>query len=126
MSTGSRPKEQIAACPICVLPRKPQPPGTSDAKPAAGHDRRALPRPGFSYRYVKFLWFERDFCPGEESAVEDVCEVAFERAACFAGGLAFGELSGEIGLGLGVVALLDDRDAVQRGVELAVAACRSP
>lgn len=33
MSTGSKPKEQIAACPICVLPRKPQPPGPTTLNP---------------------------------------------------------------------------------------------
>jgi hypothetical protein len=60
--------------------------------------------------------------PGGELAVEDVGEVAFEGAAGFSWGLAFAELAGEEGFGLGVVALLDDRDAVERGVELAVAA----
>jgi hypothetical protein len=48
--------------------------------------------------------------------------VALEGAACFAGGLAFGDLAVEEGLGGWVVALLDDGDAVERGVELAVAA----
>lgn len=38
MSTGSQPKEQIAACPLCVLPRKPQRPIPSDAKHTTGHD----------------------------------------------------------------------------------------
>src|SRR4051794_41193646 len=60
--------------------------------------------------------------PGVEASVDDVGEVAFERAAGFAGCLAFVELSGEERLGGGVVALLDDGDAVERGVELAVAA----
>jgi hypothetical protein len=60
--------------------------------------------------------------PGVERAVEDVGEVAFEGASCFAGGLAFGGLAGEEGFGLGVVSLLDDGDAVERGVELSVAA----
>ena len=64
--------------------------------------------------------------PGEEAAVDDVGEVAFERAAGFAWGLAFADLAGEEGLGVGVVALLDDRDAVERGVELAVAAAVQP
>jgi len=45
MSTGSQPKEQIAACPICVLPRKPHASGTNDAKPAAGHDRAGASAP---------------------------------------------------------------------------------
>jgi hypothetical protein len=43
-------------------------------------------------------------------------------ASGFAWGFAFGDLLGEVGLGLGVVALVDDGDAVERGVELAVAA----
>ena len=62
------------------------------------------------------------FCPGVEASVDDVGEVAFERAACFARGLAFGDLAGEVGAGWWVVAGLDDRDAVEGGVELAVAA----
>jgi hypothetical protein len=57
-----------------------------------------------------------------EASVEDVGEVAFEGSAGFSGGFAFSDFASEIGLGLGVVALLDDRDAVERGVELAVAA----
>ena len=48
--------------------------------------------------------------------------MAFEGAAGFARGLAFADLAGEEGFGLGVVALLDERDAVEGGVELAVAA----
>ena len=60
--------------------------------------------------------------PVEEAAVEDVGEVALEGTAGFAGGLAFGDLFGEVGLGGGVVALLDDGDAVEGGVELSVAA----
>jgi hypothetical protein len=60
--------------------------------------------------------------PGVKAAVEDVGEMAFERAAGFSGCFAFGELAAEEGLGGWVVALLDDRDAVERGVELAVAA----
>jgi hypothetical protein len=60
--------------------------------------------------------------PGVEAAVEDVGEVPFERSSGFAGGFAFGGFAGEVGLGGGVVALLDDRDAVEGGVELAVAA----
>src|SRR4051794_41784609 len=60
--------------------------------------------------------------PGEEAAVEDVGEVALEGAAGFSGGFAFGDLAGEEGFGGGVVALLDDGDAGERGVELSVAA----
>ena len=75
---------------------------------------------GFSY--VKWIHRGCGVGPGEEAAVDDVGEVAFEGAAGFAWGLAFADLAGEEGLGVGVVALLDDRDAVERGVELAVAA----
>jgi hypothetical protein len=49
-------------------------------------------------------------------AVEDVEGAAASR------GVLLSASFGEVGLGLGVVALLDDGDAVQRGVELAVAA----
>jgi hypothetical protein len=62
------------------------------------------------------------FGPGVEAAVEDVGEVALEGSAGFSCCLSFGDLAGEIGLGVGVVALLDDGDAVERGVELSVAA----
>ena len=48
--------------------------------------------------------------------------MALEGAAGFSWGLAFAELAFQECLGLGVVALLDDGDAVERGVELAVAA----
>jgi hypothetical protein len=48
--------------------------------------------------------------------------VALERAAGFAWRLAFGDLALQEGLGVGVVSLLDDGDAVERGVELSVAA----
>jgi hypothetical protein len=47
-----------------------------------------------------------------QAAVDDVGEVALERAAGFAGGLAFGSLACEEGLGVGVDAGLDDGDAV--------------
>src|SRR5262245_43505346 len=62
------------------------------------------------------------FGPGVEAAVDEVCEVAFEGAAGFAWCFAFGDLAGEIGARGWVVAGLDDRDAVERSVELAVAA----
>src|SRR5687767_6796985 len=60
--------------------------------------------------------------PGEQASVDDVCEVALEGAAGFAWGLALPELAGQESFGVGVVALLDDRDAVERGVKLSVAA----
>jgi hypothetical protein len=48
--------------------------------------------------------------------------VALEGSAGFSGCLAFGDLAREVGLGLGMMALLDDGYAVERGVELSVAA----
>ena len=60
--------------------------------------------------------------PGVEVSVEDVGEVAFEGAAGFSWCLAFGRFAGEEGFGVGVVSSLDDGDAVERGVELSVAA----
>src|SRR3954447_22580564 len=62
------------------------------------------------------------FGPGVEAAVDDVGEVAFEGASCFAWCLAFGGFAREVGAGWRVVACLDDGDAVEGGVELAVAA----
>src|SRR5919204_5499361 len=59
--------------------------------------------------------------PGDEAAVDGVGEVALEGSSGFSGGFSFGDLAREVGLGGGVVALLDDGDAVERGVELAVA-----
>jgi hypothetical protein len=49
-------------------------------------------------------------------------EVAFEAAEGFAVGLAFGAFAFEVGLGFGVAARAGDRDAVDGGVDLAVAA----
>ena len=57
-----------------------------------------------------------------EASVENVREVAFERAAGFSWCFAFGEFAGQEGFRGWVVALLDDGDAVEGGVELAVAA----
>jgi len=65
---------------------------------------------------------ERVFGPGLEAPVDDVGEVAFEGAAGFAAGLAFGGLAGEECAGAWVDAGLHDRDPVEGGVELAVAA----
>ncbi|HEY1687773.1 MAG TPA: hypothetical protein VGF95_02810 [Solirubrobacteraceae bacterium] len=48
--------------------------------------------------------------------------MALEGSAGLSWGLAFGDLAGEVSLGFGVVALLDDGDSVERCVELAVAA----
>ena len=49
-------------------------------------------------------------------------EVAFEAADGFAGGLAFGSFALQVGAGFGVAACACDGDAVDRGVDLAVAA----
>jgi hypothetical protein len=68
------------------------------------------------------LCWERVFGPVVEASVEDVREVAFEGSSGFAGCFAFRDFSSEISLGVGVVALLDDGDAVEGGVELSVAA----
>jgi hypothetical protein len=66
------------------------------------------------------------FRPGVEAAVDDVGEVAFERAARFAWCLALGDLAREVGAGWWVVAGLDDGYPVKSGVELAVAAAMEP
>ena len=68
----------------------------------------------------------RGFCPGVEAAVDDVGEVSFQRASRFAWRFAFGDLAGEVGARRWVVAGLDDGDAVEGGVELAVAAAVEP
>jgi hypothetical protein len=52
----------------------------------------------------------------------DADEESFQAADRFAATLAFGSLPLEVGAGAGVVARLCDRDSVERGVELAVAA----
>ena len=49
-------------------------------------------------------------------------EVAFEAADGFFGALAFGAFAGDVVLGLGVAAQAGDGDAVDGGVDLAVAA----
>src|SRR3954452_18937819 len=49
-------------------------------------------------------------------------EVALEAADGLGAGLALGALAGEVGLGFGVAAGAGDRDAVDGGVDLAVAA----
>jgi hypothetical protein len=55
-------------------------------------------------------------------AEDDAGEVAFEAAERFAAAFAFGAFAFEVGARVGVVARLRDRDPVERGVELAVAA----
>ena len=57
-----------------------------------------------------------------EAAVEDVGGVTLERSAGLSWGVAFGDLASEITLGLRMVALLHNGDAVESCVELAVAA----
>src|SRR3954466_5332261 len=59
---------------------------------------------------------------GLEEVPEAAGEVALEAADGFAAGLAFGVAAGEVGGALRVQAALGDGEAVQRAVELAVAA----
>ena len=59
---------------------------------------------------------------GLEEVPDAAGEVALEAADGFAAGLAFGLAAGEVGGALGVQAALGDGEAVQRAVELAVAA----
>src|SRR3954451_23727756 len=59
---------------------------------------------------------------GLEEMPDAAGEVALEAADCFAGGLAFGAFAVEVGAGLGVAAGASDGDAVDGGVDLAVAA----
>jgi hypothetical protein len=54
------------------------------------------------------------------------CEVALEVADAFAGGLAFCAFAGEVVAHLGVAPGSGDRDAVDGGVDLAVAAAVEP
>ena len=68
-----------------------------------------------------FGW-EGGFGPGVEVAVDDVGEVALGCSAGLAAGFAFGAFPFEVGAGVGVDADLGDGDAVDCGVELAVAA----
>ena len=57
-----------------------------------------------------------------ERVEDDADEQSFEAADGFAAALAFGAFAFEVGASGGVGASLGDRDAVERGVELAVAA----
>ena len=61
-----------------------------------------------------------------ECVEDDADEQWFEAADGFASVLAFGAFAFEVGAGGGVVAGLGDRDAVERGVELAIAAAVEP
>src|SRR4051812_30246913 len=58
----------------------------------------------------------------DEQVPESAGEVALEAADGFLGGLAFGAFAGDVVLGLGVAAQAGDGDAVDGGVDLAVAA----
>ena len=58
---------------------------------------------------------------GEEGAVDDVGELAFEGSDGFGFGVAVGEALFQVGLGVGVAADLGDGDAVEGGVDLTVA-----
>jgi hypothetical protein len=57
---------------------------------------------------------------------DDADEESFEAADGFAAAFSFGLFAFEVGAGVGVVAGLRDRDAVEGGVELAVAAAVEP
>src|SRR5688572_11453125 len=59
---------------------------------------------------------------GLEEVPDAAGEVAFEAADGFAGALAFGSFAVQVGAGLGVAAGAGDGDAVNGGVDLAVAA----
>ena len=63
---------------------------------------------------------------GDQVAVDDVGEVPLEAAAGFLGGFGLGELALVEGLPWADVSDLADRDQVQGGVELAVAAPVQP
>ena len=57
-----------------------------------------------------------------EEVPDAPCEVSFEAADGFFGALAFGAFAGDVVLGFGVAAQAGDGDAVDGGVDLAVAA----
>jgi hypothetical protein len=61
-----------------------------------------------------------------QGLVDDADEESFEAADGFASALSFGSFAFEVVAGGGVVAGLGDRDPVERGVELAVAAAVEP
>jgi len=61
-----------------------------------------------------------------ECVEDDPDEESFEAADRFAAALAFGAFAFEVSARLRVVARLRDRDSVERGVELAVAAAVEP
>jgi hypothetical protein len=63
---------------------------------------------------------------GDQVAVDDVGEVAFEAPPGFLGGLGFSEFAPVVGLPGAGVADLADRDQMQGGVELAVTASVQP
>src|SRR5215211_1487120 len=63
---------------------------------------------------------------GLEQVPEAAGEVALEAADGFFGALALGAFAGDVVLGLGVAAQAGDGDAVDRRVDLAVAAAVSP
>jgi hypothetical protein len=63
---------------------------------------------------------------GQDAPVDDVGQAPLERSAGLGGGLALAELAQVIGVAGSGVAGLADRDGVQGGVELAVAAGVEP
>ena len=67
-------------------------------------------------------WWKRLFGPRVETSVDDVGEVALEGTASFSLRLSFGDLALQEDARSRVDAGLGDRDAVEAGVDLAVAA----
>jgi len=63
---------------------------------------------------------------GGEDVVEAASEVSFEAADRFAFALAFGLFGFGVGARRGVIARLRDRDPIERGVQLSVAAAIEP
>jgi hypothetical protein len=121
MSTGSQPKEQIAACPICVLPRTPHASGTNDAKPAAGHDRPGASAPRILIPVCQADWWW-DAGGVVKEVVDAADELAFEAPDRFLVGLASGALFGEVDRSLRVIADLGERQQMEGVIEVAVAA----
>src|SRR3954454_9798983 len=116
---GLAAQEANAACPLCVLPPKPQRPGRRRYAPPG------TPRATATRSFIPVCQEIDLSCLGVgrlEEVPEAAGEVAFEAADGFFGVLALGAFAGDVGLGLGVAAQAGDGDAVDGGVDLAVAA----
>jgi hypothetical protein len=90
------------------------------------HDRSLGERRNadLSPAHLDSLWRHPGFFAQQPE--DDAGEVAFEGAESFAAGLALGLPAFEVHAGASVPAALDDRDLVQRGVQLAVAVPAEP